>query len=185
MKIKTRDMILISLFAALTAIGAFIKIPTPIVPFTLQFLFCAYSGIFLGAKKGPYSQLLYVGIGLLGVPIFASGGGFMYIFQPTFGYLLGFIACSFIVGKYTQNIEKINFTRILLPVLSGLSLVYIFGVMYLYMIINVYMKKPMGLSKAIAVGFTPYIVPDLILSVVIAFTATKIIPIIRKQGIGA
>ena len=72
MRLKTKDMILIALFAALTAIGAFIKIPTPLVPFTLQYLFCAYSGILLGAKHGLYSQLLYLGVGLMGFPVFTQ-----------------------------------------------------------------------------------------------------------------
>ncbi len=43
---KTRQMILIALFAALTGIGAFIKIPTPLVPYTLRYVFCVYAGIF-------------------------------------------------------------------------------------------------------------------------------------------
>lgn len=113
MKIKTRDMILISMFAALTAIGAFIKIPTPIVPFTLQYLFCAYSGVLLGAKHGLYSQLLYVGIGLMGIPIFANGGGPTYIFQPTFGYLLGFILCAYVIGKSTEKLKKLLLWKLL------------------------------------------------------------------------
>ncbi len=182
MKIKTRDMILISMFAALTAIGAFIKIPTPIVPFTLQFLFCAYSGIFLGARYGLYSQLLYVGIGLIGIPVFASGGGPTYVLQPTFGYLIGFILCAYIVGKLTEKLEKVTFVKVFAPVLAGLFFVYVCGVSYLYMIINLYMKKEMSIGKAIAVGFTPYITSDFILSVLVAVTSLYVIPVIRKAG---
>lgn len=181
MKIKTRDMILISMFAALTSIGAFIKIPTPIVPFTLQFLFCAYSGIFLGSRYGMYSQLLYVGIGLIGIPIFANGGGITYIFQPTFGYLIGFIVCSFVIGKLTERLEKVRFIKVFIPVLTGLSVVYLFGVSYLYMIMNIYMKKEITVSKAVAVGFTPYIISDFILSILVAVTALYVIPAIRKS----
>lgn len=83
-RLKTREMILIALFAALTSIGAFIKIPTPIVPLTLQYLFCAYSGILLGSKLGLYSQLLYLVIGLMGFPVFTQGGGLTYIFSANF-----------------------------------------------------------------------------------------------------
>lgn len=182
MKIKTRDMILISMFAALTAIGAFIKIPTPIVPFTLQFLFCAYSGIFLGSKHGLYSQLLYVSIGLIGIPIFASGGGPAYVLQPTFGYLIGFIICAFVIGKLTENIEKVSLIKILIPVLIGLLFVYLFGVTYLYMILTVYMKKEISMAKAIAIGFSPYIASDLIISFFVAATAVYVVPALRKAG---
>ena len=62
----TRNMVLAALFAALTAIGAFLQIPTGTVPITLQFLFTALAGLLLGWKWGAVSQLLYVGIGLLG-----------------------------------------------------------------------------------------------------------------------
>ncbi|KDR96143.1 biotin transport system substrate-specific component [Peptoclostridium litorale DSM 5388] len=182
MRIKTRDMILISMFAALTAIGAFIKIPTPIVPFTLQFLFCAYSGMFLGARYGLYSQLLYVGIGLAGIPIFASGGGPTYVLQPTFGYLIGFILCATLIGKLTENMKEVSFKRVFPSVLAGLAMVYIFGVSYLYMIVNLYFGKAMSVNAAIAAGFLPYITSDLILSAFVAATAVYVVPALRRAG---
>ncbi|WP_099190721.1 biotin transporter BioY [Tepidibacter mesophilus] len=183
MKIKTRDMILIAMFAALTAIGAFIKVPIPMVPFTLQYLFCAYSGVFLGSKYGLYSQLLYVAIGLIGIPIFANGGGPTYIFQPTFGYLLGFILCAYIMGKSTEKLKDISFINIFKSLLLALFGVYVIGVSYLYMIINVYLGKEMSIKSAIAVGFAPYIISDLILSIIIAYSAVRIIPVIRRTGL--
>ena len=74
---KTKDLVLIALFAALTAAGGFINIPTPFVPFSLQFLFCAYAGVLLGAKRALLSQLLYLAIGLAGLPVFTKGGGWL------------------------------------------------------------------------------------------------------------
>ena len=79
---KTRTMILCALFAALTAVGAFFKIPFALAAISLQFLFTAMAGVLLGAGYGALSQAVYVLIGLVGVPIFALGGGFSYIFQP-------------------------------------------------------------------------------------------------------
>lgn len=73
--IRTRKIILVSLFAALTAVGAFIKIPLPHIPITLQTLVVMMSGNLLGHKLGALSQLLYLAVGLLGAPIFAYGGG--------------------------------------------------------------------------------------------------------------
>jgi len=87
-KLSTKDIAQIALFAALTAVGAFIRVPLPIVPFTLQTFFVALSGALLGARRGMLAQLLYVAIGLLGVPIFTKGGGIGYVFQPSFGYLV-------------------------------------------------------------------------------------------------
>lgn len=182
MKLSVREMILISFFAALTAVGAFIKIPTPLVPFTLQFLFCAYSGICLGGRRGLYSQLLYVGIGLIGIPVFASGGGPAYVLQPTFGYLLGFMFCAFTIGRLVQHLSVLTFINVFRSVLLGLFFVYLCGVGYLYLIINFYLDKQMTLQTAITVGFLPYIIPDLILSILIALTAIRIVPILRKSG---
>ena len=75
-KTKTKGLILISLFAALTAIGAFIKIPIPYVPITLQLLFCVYSGILLG-QDGAVFSLLYLAVGLIGIPIFTNRRAFI------------------------------------------------------------------------------------------------------------
>lgn len=61
---NTRNLILVAMFAALTSIGAFIKVPIPYVPFTLQYLFCAVAGIILGSRLGALSQIVYVAIGL-------------------------------------------------------------------------------------------------------------------------
>ena len=82
------SLILCALFAALIAVGAFIKIPVPFVPFTLQLLFTTLAGIVLGPKYGALSVGVYILIGLCGVPIFTQGGGPAYVLQPTFGLSL-------------------------------------------------------------------------------------------------
>lgn len=88
---KTRTMSLAALFAALTAIGAFLQIPVGITSITLQFLFTSLAGLLLGAKWGALSQLVYVILGLVGLPVFTQGGGPGYLLQPSMGFLLGLI----------------------------------------------------------------------------------------------
>ena len=100
---KTLMLVLTALFAALTAVGAFFKIPFALAAISLQFLFTAMAGILLGAGYGALSQLVYVLIGLVGVPIFALGGGFSYVLQPTFGFLLGLIPSAFVIGKLAKR----------------------------------------------------------------------------------
>lgn len=180
MMFKTRELILVALFAALTAIGAFIKIPVPYVPFTLQFLFCAFSGLLLGSKLGAMSQIIYVGVGLLGLPIFTQGGGISYIFNPTFGYLLGFIVAAYVIGKITENIKNITVIKCFLTILSGLFFVYLFGILYLYGIYNFYLGHTVSFYWAFFYGFVVFILKDLTVSIIISLSATKIIPVIRS-----
>ncbi|ADZ20411.1 biotin transport system substrate-specific component [Clostridium acetobutylicum] len=171
---KPKDMIMVSIFAALTAVGAFIKIPIPFVPFTLQWLFCALSGIILGAKLGALSQIIYVGMGLMGAPIFTEGGGIYYIFKPTFGYLMGFIVASFVIGKLSSKIKKTNFIKSLMCVLSGLTFVYLFGVVYLYVIYNLYMGDKKTFSWAIFYGCIICIGGDILISIIAAILSMKL-----------
>lgn len=75
MKHKTLyQMLLTALFAALTAIGAFLKIPVGTISFTLQVFFTCMAGVLLGPYWGALSQFVYVALGLMGLPIFTEGG---------------------------------------------------------------------------------------------------------------
>lgn len=183
MKLKTRDMILVSLFAALSAIGAFIKIPIPNVPITLQFFFVALSGILLGARLGMLSQLIYVAIGLVGVPVFTAGGGPSYIFQPTFGYLIGFILCSYVIGKFVEKSKNINIVTLSIATLLGVMVVYLIGVPYLYMILNMYLGKGMSLNSVLKIGLITSLPGDLLKSIIIVMISTSILPILRRAGL--
>ncbi len=179
---NTRNMILIALFTALTAISAFIRIPIGPVPFTLQIMFCTFAGVLLGAKNGMISQLLYILIGLIGFPIFTNGGGVTYVFQPTFGYLIGFVLCAFVIGKITEYIKEINFVKMFLAVLCGLMIDYVVGVTYLYLVLNLYLGKSVSILAAINIGFTPFIIPDLIKCVIVAGVTVAVLPVLRKNG---
>ena len=95
---KIKSMAEISLFAVLSAVGARIMIPVPFVPFTLQTLVCMLAGFALGARKGAASQLLYMLMGLVGIPVFTSAAGPAAVFMPSFGYIPGFVCCAWICG---------------------------------------------------------------------------------------
>ena len=103
---KTKDLILCALFAALTAVGAFIKIPVPVVPFTLQLLFTMLAGLLLGGRRGAAAVTAYILMGLLGFPVFAEGGGLGYILKPSFGYLIGFAAAAYLTGCIANKVPE-------------------------------------------------------------------------------
>ena len=135
-KISTLDMVLCGLFVALIAVGAFIKIPVPVVPFTLQVFFTMMAGIILGSKVGALSALIYMILGLVGVPVFAEGGGLWYVFKPSFGYIIGFVVGTYLTGYIVERLEELKFVKVLLAALAGLMVVYIFGMVYFYIISN-------------------------------------------------
>lgn len=180
MNLKARDIILISMFAALTAVGAFIRIPLPLVPFTLQYFFCALGAILLGAKRGALSQVLYVLIGLIGIPVFTQGGGPQYILKPTFGYLLGFIVGAYIIGKISEEFKEFNVKNIFMACTLGLGVIYIFGLIYMYIIMNFYLVHAYSAWKIVAVGFLPFIAGDLVLTLLISLVGVRVIPILKK-----
>lgn len=99
----TRKLVRTALFAALTAVGAFLKIPLGPSAITLQFFFTAMAGCLLGSGCGALSQLIYVLLGLLGLPIFTAGGGFSYVLHPTFGFLLGLIPAAWVIGRLARQ----------------------------------------------------------------------------------
>ena len=179
---NTRNLILVAMFAALTAVGAFIKVPIPYVPFTLQYLFCALAGLILGSRLGALSQIVYVTIGLSGVPVFTEGGGISYIFKPTFGYLIGFIVSAYIIGKIRENVVELTFLKTIFTLLLGLFFIYFFGVVYLYITYNLYLGKNISFYFAFFYGFVVCIAGDLVLTVFAAYISIKLLPILKKCG---
>ena len=111
-------MALIALCAALTAAGAFIKIPLWPVAITLQTFFVILSGIILGPRDGALSQLAYLIVGLLGLPVFSGGGGLAYLMQPSFGYLIGFVIAPLAVGSLLRN-KTLTHKSVFIAALAG------------------------------------------------------------------
>lgn len=159
--LTTLDLTLIPLFTVLTILGATIRIPLGTVPVSLQSVFVLLSGLLLG-KKGALSQGLYVLLGLLGLPVFTGGGGLLYIFTPTFGYLLGFIMASYLVGSFMEKRPTKSLPFLLLYAFLGLLTIYGFGVTYLYVLMGVYFATPLPFIKALQVGALIFLPMDLV-----------------------
>lgn len=141
-KLSTRSLVLCGMFTALVAIGAFIQIPVPYMDyFTLQFFFVLLAGLVLGANKGAISVACYVILGLIGLPIFAAGGGIGYVLRPSFGYLLGFVATAYVTGKIREKLGT-GYKGYFLACLAGFIVTYAIGIVYKYMILNFYADTP-------------------------------------------
>lgn len=162
-------------FSALIAAGAFIRIPIPIVPFTLQFLFTTLAGILLGAKAGAVSEGIYIAMGLIGLPIFAEGEGVAYVFKPSFGYIIGFAAAAYVTGAIAEKSERPGVKRLLAAAFAGLAIVYV----YYYFMGNFYLSTPIGLWPLFIYCFVLAVPGDIVLCAVAALLGKRFIPVIK------
>jgi biotin transport system substrate-specific component len=169
MKLEVKEMIVTALFAALTAVGALIAIPIGTVPITLQVLFTLVAGALLGARLGALSQILYLLIGAIGLPVYAGGAaGFGSLVGPTGGFLLSFPMAAYLVGRLVEEEQEIEFNTILGIMFLGLILIYILGVAGLSV------ATQMGIKKAIMVGVIPFVIPDVIKVVAGAYLSVRL-----------
>ncbi|GMG97439.1 biotin transporter BioY [Tepidimicrobium xylanilyticum] len=176
MKLTTREIVITSLFTALTAVGAFLSIPVGEVPITLQSMFVLLSGLLLGPKLGSLSQLIYVLLGLSGVRIFAGfSGGLQTVLSPSFGFLIGFIFAAYVVGKISHSGERLNLKRIFLASLAGTFTIYIFGVPYMYLILNMVIGKSITFSTALKTGCLIFLPGDTLKTILSSSTAVRIL----------
>ena len=158
MRNQTRFLALAALFAALPAVGAFLRIPLGALSLTLQFLFTALAGVTLGAKWGAVSQGVYVALGLVGLPVFTQGGGVGYLLQPSFGFLLGLIPAAAVIGALAG--ERGERRRVVPACLAGLAVLYLVGLPYMGLILNVYLGRGVPVWTVVRTGMLVYLPGD-------------------------
>jgi len=151
--IFVKDIVLVFSFAILTGVCAKLKIEIGLIPITMQTFAVLLSGALLGAKRGALSQIIYLLLGLSGIPWFSRGGGVVYLMSPTFGYILGFVFAAYIVGFLCERGFDRKIERAILTMLLGNLIIYLPGIFWL--------AKFVGFEKALAVGFYPFIIGDL------------------------
>lgn len=157
---QTRDSRLVwrlagvGLFTLVSVVAARISIPMDPVPFTFQPLAALLAGMVLGGRDGAISQLLYVGLIAIGLPVDANMLGQAALFGPTGGYLLGFIAAAFVAGWLVERGATRLWQRLLAGV-AGILVLYLIGVPVLML------ARGLDLGTALAAGVVPFFVPDL------------------------
>ena len=161
-----RGMIYASLFGAVTAAGAYLIIPFPLVPITLQTLFLNLAAALLGGRLGALSQVVYILLGIIGLPVFAGGkGGIGVLIGPTGGYLIGFVVAAYVIGRLIEIKERAGFIWMACSMVVGLIIIYLLGVTQLSFVANLTLKK------AITVGVLPFLIGDA-LKIILAILIT-------------
>ena len=168
-KSSLRGMAYASMFGALTAVGAYIMIPLPLVPITLQTLFVILAGSLLGGYLGALSQVVYILLGVIGLPVFSGGkAGFGVLIGPTGGYLIGFVVGALVIGKLTSLRRDPGLLWMMGSMLAGIAIIYTLGIAQLMLVAK------LGFIKAISVGLLPPLPGEIIKIVVAAFICRKI-----------
>lgn len=177
MKLTIREMILAALFATLAMVAAALfRFGAPVVPFSLVPFVVMLSGALLGARAGALAMLVYVLLGLIGLPVFEKPpfGGPAYVLQPTFGFLVGYIAGAYVTGALLPKKGHPGAVRYFLAMAGGLAALYLFGLPYLYLILNFYLGKTFSVWQVIKIGFLPFIGLDLLKAAAAAVLARAV-----------
>lgn len=162
-RFQTRDLTYSALFAVLMAVCAWIATPsTPIsVPFTFQTFAVFAAFLMLGGRRGTLAVAVYLLLGLIGLPVFASfQGGAGVLLGATGGYIIGFLGAALLYWLMTDRLGEA------LPVtvcacLLGMAVYYTFGTIW-FLAVYASTKGPIGLSAALAACVVPFIIPDLL-----------------------
>jgi biotin transport system substrate-specific component len=172
---KLRWIVLASLMAALTAVGAYIHVPIGPVPIVLSTLFVLLTGLLLGSRWGLASMGLYLLVGAIGMPVFYGGkGGFAHFFGPTGGYLFGYVLAAWITGFISERSHGLLVLDIF-AVLIGSLVIYGLGVPWLKMVTQ------MSWTKTLMVGMVPFLIGDAIKASVAVILARSVRPILKRQ----
>jgi biotin transport system substrate-specific component len=170
---QLRMMVYASLFAALTAVGAFLAIPIGPVPIVLQNMFVYLAGLLLGGRWGLASVGVYLLAGACGLPVFAGGlGGISRFIGPTGGYLIGYLPTVFLIGKISQKASP-RVVSDVLAMICGTLVLYACGVSWLKIVTG------MSPAKALALGMVPFLIGDALKIAAAAAIAKALRPVIR------
>ena len=159
------DIILIAAGTALTSILAQIAIPLWPVPITGQTFAVLFVGATLGVTRAVLSMVLYLAIGLLGLPVFAPQAngshitGLAALLGPTGGYLIGFILATAFVGWLAQREWDRKWLRTLLAFVGGTVLIYAIGLPWLFVVVN-NLHVPNPLQYTLANGLYVFLIGD-------------------------
>ena len=168
---QVKKMVYAALFAALTGVGGWIAIPLPYVSVTLQTLFTIISGAVLGPYFGALSMIVYILLGVIGLPVFSRGqSGLGVLFGPTGGYLIGFVLSAIVIGLIVKAKQKPGYLWLCFAMAAGIITIDAFGVAQLSLI------SGMPLEKAVVIGALVFVPTDILKILIGAYITKKLRP---------
>jgi biotin transport system substrate-specific component len=168
----------------LTAIAAQISVPLPFtpVPFTFQPMVVLVGAAALGSRLGMASQILYLALGIAGLPLFAASPllpqGAARLLGPTGGYLMSYPLAAFVTGSLAERGFDRRYLTAVLAMVTGLAVIFAAGLLWL----TIASRPAAGFSSVLAAGFFPFIIPDVLKLLVAAAVMPGLWKITGKIG---
>ncbi|MBD3376777.1 biotin transporter BioY [candidate division KSB1 bacterium] len=178
---RTKELNLAGLFAALTAVGAFIKIPFYPVPITMQTLVTIFAALALRPMWAGLSQMMYLMIGLIGLPVFATGGGLGYVTSPTFGYLLSLPVVAYGVSSIYHHYSVEKYWQLFLLTSIGSIFILLMGTTWLYLNFKIFMQSALTWQSAFESGLIIFLPGTILKSLLVIWLVKRLLPIINKE----
>ena len=174
---KISKSILITIFGSLLlTISAKIQTPLAQVPVTMQTFAVLFLGMAFGYKMASATVILYLAEGAFGFPVFAKGGGLIYFQGPTTGYLFGFIIGTFVAGYFKIGSGPLS---TFIKLFFAVSLIYIFGLIWLWANLNFYSGKELSFFQVFEIGAKPFLIIETYKLLILAVLSEKIFKIRR------
>lgn len=172
---KTRQLTQIALMLALLIICSQLTIPLGPVPITLQTFAILMIGLVLPPKYAGLTTLIYLVIGLFGLPVFSGGtGGFGSFISPSFGFVIGFIPASFIISYLKQRLKPETNSKLMGTTLIGTVILYIIGLSYMYIIFRNVLDIETGFTHVLQLGLIPFIPGDIFKALLAIFVYKRL-----------
>lgn len=170
MKNKTVfNLTLSGILMCLLVASSIIKIPLGVISITFQTLVIFVIAMLLGYKWGSLTILCYLVVGLLGLPVFSKGGGFHYVLEPSFGYLVSFLIATFVIGLLVK--DNTSAKRMIVSCFIGLAIIYVLGLIYLFIIMKYHLQLTIDAYKF----FLLYVLAPLPMDIISIFLAVIIV----------
>ena len=171
-RLSVREMSLVALFPAMMAATAGVSIPLGDLPaVSLQTIFVFMAALLLGPRLGSLSMIVYVFMGIIGLPVFSNfRSGLGVITGGSGGFIIGFIFSAYLVG-FMKNINFLNkkIWYIFLVLVLGNVVIYMFGASYISYLLNTSFLTTLA-------TFSPYILGDLLKIIVVLYVYVRIRP---------
>ncbi len=175
---KIYDLTLMAICLALMIVGAKLAIPIGPIPVTFQTLAVFIISLVLGTKRAAIVFTIYIILGLIGLPVFSTGGGIQYIYMPSFGFVVGFLLASLVIGlepRFNKFYAKYILSFI------GLIIINVCGLSYMFVVFNLYKGLNKDFIYVIQVGLLPFITKDIFMVILACIIYSRLKIVLHRE----